>query len=193
MNIKGKRITLRAIEAEDLPLLQSWLNRPEIAGGLGDVHFPSSRQQQLKWFERIQADERTIRLAVQDVEGKLIGYTGFWNIHWRDRRAEHALVIGEAKYKGQGFGREIIMTAARYAFEEMGLHRLDANILETNAASRKVYEACGYKVEGLLREHALRGGRRVNRILLGLLAKEYLALVEADRYWEDAVEDGGAT
>jgi RimJ/RimL family protein N-acetyltransferase len=191
MNIRGKRITLRAIEAEDLPLLQSWLNRPEIAGGLGDVHFPSSRSQQLKWFERIQADERTIRLAVQDAEGKLIGYTGFWNIHWRDRRAEHALVVGEAAYKGQGFGREIIMTAARYAFEEMGLHRLDANILETNTASRKAYEACGYKVEGLLREHALRGGRRVNRISLGLLAKEYFALVEATRYWEDAAVEGG--
>ncbi|HEV7860363.1 MAG TPA: GNAT family protein [Pyrinomonadaceae bacterium] len=189
MNIRGKRIILRAIEVEDLPLLHAWLNRPEIAGGLGDVHFPSSRSQQLKWFERIQADEHTIRLAVQDGERSLIGYTGFWNIHWRDRRAEHALVVGEDARQGQGFGREIIMTCARYAFEEMGLSRLDANILETNQASRKAYEACGYRVEGTLRAHALRGGQRVDRILLGLLAKEYFALVEANRYWQDAADE----
>jgi RimJ/RimL family protein N-acetyltransferase len=187
MNIRGKRIILRAIEAEDLSLLQAWLNQPELAGSLGDVHFPSSRSQQLKWFERIQADERTIRLAVVDLEGVLLGYTGFWNIHWRDRRAEHALVVGDVRYQGQGFGREIIMTCARYAFEEMGLYRLDANILETNESSRKAYEACGYRIEGTLREHALRGGQRVNRLVLGLLAKEYYALAEANRYWEDAV------
>jgi RimJ/RimL family protein N-acetyltransferase len=194
MNISGKRITLRAIEAEDLPLLHAWLNQPDIAFGLGDVHFPSSRSQQLKWYERIQADERTLRLAVQDREGTLIGYTGFWNIHWRDRRAEHALVVGDAAHKGKGFGREIIMTSARYAFEEMGLYRLDANILETNAASQKAYEACGYSVEGTLRAHALRGGQRVDRILLGLLATEYFALVEANHYWQEAAdgsEQGG--
>lgn len=193
MNIRGKRITLRAIEAEDLPLLHAWLNRPEIASGLGDIHFPSSRAQQLKWFERAQTDERTIRLAVQDAEGVLLGYTGFWNIHWRDRRAEHALVVGDARYQGRGFGREIIMTAARYAFEEMDLYRLDANILETNPASLKAYQSCGYRIEGTLRGHALRRGRRVNRLLLGLLAEEYFALVRASNYWDEAGTDEEAT
>lgn len=186
MNIRGKRIILRAIEVEDLPMLHAWLNDPEIVSGLGDVHFPSSRSQQESWFERIQKDERTIRLAVQNTDGALIGYTGFWNLHWRDRRAEHALIVGEESYKGKGFGREIIMTCARYAFEEMNLHRLDAHILETNEASRKVYEACGYRVEGVLREHGVRGGRRLNRMVLGLLASEYSALVEADHYWNAA-------
>lgn len=190
MNIRGKRITLRAIELEDLPLLHAWLNDPEIAPGLGDVHFPSSRYQQEKWFERVQQDERTIRLAVEDDEGALFGYTGFWSINWRDRRAEHALVVGVAKYQGQGLGREIIMTCARYAFEEMGLHRLDASILETNAASRKAYEACGYRIEGVQREHALRGGRRVDRLMMGLLASEYRALVEAGGYWDSAGGEG---
>ncbi len=192
MNIRGKRIILRAIEPEDLGLLHAWLNQPDIASGLGDLHFPSSRSQQQRWFERIESDRETIRLAVQDEqEGRLIGYTGFWHIHWRDRRAEHALVVGDARYQGRGIGREIIMTCARYAFEEMDLHRLDASILETNAASRKAYEACGYRVEGLLREHALRGGQRVNRLLLGLLASEYRALVQSNRYWdEEAAEEG---
>src|SRR5262249_49246805 len=59
-----------------------------------------------------------------------------------------------------------------YAFEEMGFHRLEATILETNRASLAAYQACGYRVEGTLREHALRGGARVNRLVLGLLASE---------------------
>ena len=184
MNIKGKRIILRAIEVEDLPLLHIWSNDSDVVSGLGDTHFPSSRWQQERWFERIQTDERTIRLANQLIDGPLIGYTGFWDIHWRDRRAEHALVIGDPAYRGQGYGREAIVTCARYAFDEMGLYRLDATILETNEASLKAYQACGFRIEGVLREHALRGGKRVNRLMLGLLASEYSAWVEETGYWE---------
>ncbi len=184
MNIRGKRIMLRAIEVEDLSLLHAWSNDPEIAPGLGDAHFPSSRWQQERWFERAQTDERTVRLAIQQADGTLIGYTGLWNIHWQDRRAEHAVVIGDRAHRGQGYGREAIMTCARYAFEELGLYRLDATILATNKASLKTYQTCGFQVEGILRGHALRGGRRVDRVLVGLLAAEYFAYVQESQYWE---------
>lgn len=189
MNIKGKRILIRAIEPGDLSSLHTWLNTPEIARALGDIHFPSSRQQQDKWLERVQNDEHNIRLAVQDERGEFIGYTGFWHIHWRDRRAEHGVLIGDSHSQGKGYGREIIMTCARYAFEEMDLHRLEAVILESNAASLKSYQACGYQIEGVMREHALRAGQRVNRVLLGLLASDYSKLMQANDYWAATGED----
>lgn len=183
MSILGKRIVLRAIEAEDLPLLHEWSNDPEVAHGLGDVNFPSSFRQQEQWFERMQSDKHTIRLAIQVKDGPLIGYTGFWSIHWRDRRAEHGIVIGDRTISGKGYGKEAIFACARYAFEEMGLYRLDATILETNQASVKAYQACGFQIEGLLRQHALREGKRVNRIILGLLATDYYTLVQNTGYW----------
>jgi RimJ/RimL family protein N-acetyltransferase len=183
MNIKGKRITLRAIESDDLPVLHSWFNDPEIASGLGGIHFPSSLNQQEKWFERIQSDDATIRLSVENDEGKLIGYSGFWQIDWRDRRAEHALVVGK-EFQGRKYGQEIIMTCARYGFDEMGLHRLEATVLESNGASLKIYQSCGFTQEGALREHALRGGQWVNRILLSVLAEEYRTLINENHYWE---------
>ena len=42
MNIKGKVVTLRALEMEDLPLLTKWSNAPEIWYNLGGWHFPYS-------------------------------------------------------------------------------------------------------------------------------------------------------
>jgi len=188
VNIKGKRIILRAIEKKDLPLLHVWFNDPDLVFGLGDIHFPSSLLQQEKWLERMQKNEATIRLMAQEIGGPTIGYTGFWNIHWRDRRAEHAVVIDPA-YRGKKYGQEVILTCARYAFEEMDLSRLDATILAANPASLKVYQACGFKVEGTLRSHALRNGKRVDRIMLGLLDSEYFALVKKNNYWDTA--EGG--
>jgi RimJ/RimL family protein N-acetyltransferase len=178
MNVCGKRIVLRALESQDLPLLHQWANDPGLAYGLGDIHFPSSTRQQEQWYERIQSDNTTIRLAIQATPGKLIGYTGFWNIHPRDRRAEHSVLIGDPGSRGLGFGRETILTCCRYAFQEMDLYRLDAYILENNAASLKSYQSCGFQVEGTLRGHAVRGGRRVARLVLGLLATDYAARTE---------------
>ncbi len=42
MNIKGKYVTLRAIEVEDIPLLHKWANDPDIWYMLGGWHFPSN-------------------------------------------------------------------------------------------------------------------------------------------------------
>ena len=188
MNIMGKRIMLRAIEPDDLQTLHTWFNDPETTGQMGEIHFPSSRFQLDRWFERIQQDEATIRLAVTLTEGQLIGYSGFWRINWRDRSAEHALLIGDTTERRKGYGREVILTCARYAFAEMGLHRLDACVLESNTASLKAYKSCGFQVEGTLREHALRHGRRIARVWLGLLAAEYIEWEQRTGYWTQGSE-----
>jgi RimJ/RimL family protein N-acetyltransferase len=175
MNIEGKRIIIRAIEVEDLPTLHTWANDPKLASLLVDIHFPSSLWEQQRWFERIKTQENTVRLAVQQKTGPLIGYTGFWDIDWRNQHAEHAVVIGDPENRKKGYGTEVILTCARYAFEEMGLYRLEASILETNEDSFQTYQKCGFKIEGKLRGRILRGGKRVNVIKLALLAREYLS------------------
>ena len=170
MNIVGSRITLRAIELEDLSLYHSWSNDPEICNRLGDVHFPSSKWQQERWYERIQSDQDTIRLSIELRDHKLIGYTGFWNIHWWDKRAEHAVCIGDKEYWNKGYATEAIQLCLDYGFLEMGLHRMEAGILADNEASLKTYTKCGFEVEGILKDHALRHGKRVDRVLVGILA-----------------------
>ena len=57
MNIKGKKVVLRALEKSDLPLIQKWSNDPEIQYWLGGWHFPSSMAIMEKWFERISENQ----------------------------------------------------------------------------------------------------------------------------------------
>lgn len=61
-------------------------------------------------------------------------------------------------------------------------------MLEANEASLAAYRSCGFVAEGALREYAVRSGRRVDMILLGLLSEEYTKHIEETRYWE-APED----
>ncbi|MBN1269156.1 MAG: GNAT family N-acetyltransferase [Kiritimatiellae bacterium] len=172
MNLKGERILIRAIERGDLSLLQRWFNDEQAVAQLGDLHMPSSLLQQERWYERIQADTENARWMVQDENGGAIGYTGLWHLNWRCRRAEHGLLLGEAESRGRGYGREIVRTCVRYAFDVLGLHRVESRILEENTASIRLYEQCGFVREGLLRDDDFRDGQFVNRVVLGLLAGE---------------------
>jgi hypothetical protein len=51
MSINGKYVILRAIEKDDLSLLQLWNNDSDIQHNLGGWHFPSSASIMEKWFD----------------------------------------------------------------------------------------------------------------------------------------------
>lgn len=52
-------------------------------------------------------------------------------------------------YQGRGFMTEAVGEVVKYAFEELGLHRLEANIMPRNKASLRVVEKLGFYEEGV--------------------------------------------
>ncbi len=177
MNIISKRILLRAIEESDLELIHKWSNDPYIAPQLGTMHFPTSAYQQRQWFENIQSQKDTIRLAIQLIEdGSLIGYIGLWHINWFDRVAEFGFMIGDKAIHNKGYGTEATKAIIRYAFEVLDLVRIFSFVLETNLPSLRAHEKSGFKVEGLARDHAFRNGKRVNVVFLGVLREDFYNL-----------------
>jgi [ribosomal protein S5]-alanine N-acetyltransferase len=53
-----------------------------------------------------------------------------------------------AEFAGKGYMTEGLGLVARFAFEEMGLHRLEANIQPGNVASIALVRRCGFRKEG---------------------------------------------
>jgi len=51
-------------------------------------------------------------------------------------------------YAGKGYMREAIGLATRYAFDTLGLHRVQASIQPGNARSIALIRACGFQLEG---------------------------------------------
>jgi [ribosomal protein S5]-alanine N-acetyltransferase len=66
--------------------------------------------------------------------------------------------IGRA-FTGQGMMSEALCLAVRYAFGEMDLHRIEANIAPGNHASRAVADRCGFRYEGRARRLLHLAGR----------------------------------
>ena len=177
MNIKGKHIVLRAIEREDLPLLNQWANDPEIQRMLGGWHFPSGLQDQEVWFSSLSCNSLNQRFAIEVRDLGLIGTANLVSIDWKNRNAFHGMLIGDKGVRGKGYGVDTIKTIMRYAFDELELSRLDTDIIAYNEASLRAYiEKCGWVEEGRRTDWYFRDGRRWDKILAGVTRERYDAI-----------------
>ncbi len=185
MNIEGKKITLRAIEESDQELLHKWANDPRIWPLLASWHFPTSYRDQLEWYNSLSPRSADQRFAIEAPDLGLIGTANLVNINWKDRNAFHGMLLGDKDIRGKGYGTDTIMTIMRYAFEELGLQRLDGSMIEYNKASLAVYlNKCGWKEEGRQRKYYFRKNRFWDKIIVGVTREDYFELLEKNPYWD---------
>lgn len=185
MNIKGRKVILRAIEEEDLPSLHKWANDPTIWPLLGGWHFPSSFDYQLKWFEGLKNDQLNQRLAIEVPDLGLIGTANLVDIDWKNNNAFHGIMLGDKDIRGKGYGIDTIMTIMRYAFEELHLQRLDGTMIESNSVSLSIYlNKCGWKEEGRQRNWYWRQNRYWDRVMVGVTRDDYTELLQQNNYWQ---------
>jgi RimJ/RimL family protein N-acetyltransferase len=185
MHILGNSVTLRAIEEADLDSFHDWGNDPELWRQLGGWHFPVSRASTRAWFDKLQNDPSNLRLAVSTPDLGVVGLANLLELDWKNRHAFHGMMLGNPAARGKGIGLDAVMAIMRYAFDELGLSRLDGSMIEYNAASLRLYcGKCAWKEEGRQRGWYYRAGRRWDKILVGVTREDYDSLVSTNHYWD---------
>ena len=93
------------------------------------------------------------------------------NIH---ERAEIGFALRQARW-GQGLGSEAVAAVVAFAFNQLALHRIDADVDPRNGRSLKLLERVGFKREGHLRERYFMNGERQDALMMGLLRTDWSA------------------
>lgn len=81
----------------------------------------------------------------------LIGLASMTCIDIVNKNGTFSVMIGNKNYWSGGYGNEAIKLQLAYSFDERGMERIWAFILESNVASQKLASKCGFKKEGVLR------------------------------------------
>jgi diamine N-acetyltransferase len=174
--ILGKRVRLRAVEREDIPKFVDWLNDPEVKQGLMML-VPLSNAQEQNWFEDMlkhPLEEHPLGIEIQTPLGwNMIGNITLMHIDWKDRNAEVGIVIGDKRYWNQGFGRDAMVLILRYAFNQLGLHRVYLRVFETNPRAVHSYEKAGFIHEGHMRQAHFQDGKFVDILLMSAISGEW--------------------
>ena len=177
MPLQGDLVTLRTIEREDVETLHgfdaAYDTWPEISY---EPYAPKPLDEVLKAFDgddvsAYRGNDGFTPFAIE-VDEELVGMTCFWGIDLHNRRAHLGLGIGE-EHRGRGIGTDATRVMLHYGFVDRGLHRVQLEVLATNAAALRVYEKAGFREDGRMREAAWVRGGFVDEVYMSVLATEF--------------------
>ena len=161
---KGARVQLRFPVRTDLDewvelRRTSWrfLRAAEPAPATGsDPNGPEAFQ---KVLETAIADRSRRLFVCSNDGGGILGQISFSDISRGPFQSAYiGYWIGRA-HGGRGLMTEALVLAVDFAFQDLNLHRLEANIRPTNAASLALVERCGFQREGYARRLLRIAGR----------------------------------
>ncbi|MGZ8739915.1 MAG: GNAT family N-acetyltransferase [Gaiellaceae bacterium] len=117
--------------------------------------------------ERDRKAGRAVTLAVMVAH---VGFSGSITLtcDWEHRKAEVSYWMN-AKARRRGFGARALRLAAKWAFEELGLERLEVLTNPENQASERLALRVGFAKEGLLRAYRPSNGGREDLAMFSLL------------------------
>ncbi len=173
--IRGHRVGLRAIERSDLPCLLAWRNDPKLRRFFREVRELSSDHQD-RWYDAtvLKGEDRTRMFAIVEVGTQaLLGAAGLTTLDWLRRHGEFSLYIGrDGLYCDEIFAPEAAGLLLAHGFEDLGLHRIWAEVYDFDTPKQRLLDGLGMRREGCLRDHHFSDGRFWDAHLFGTLAKE---------------------
>ncbi len=183
MNIKGRIVTIRAIEREDLPLLKDMMNNEEIERMTVDDHLPISTFQEEQWYINNVGKLDFYKYIIEIPKDGAVGLICLEDIDWRNRSFQIPLKLMKDKNSMVGVGIDAHIAMLRYAFEELQMYRAWGATLEYNQASLNMQRLCGYTIEGHRRCAVYKNGKYHDLILTSLLKDEYYEFIKKEDYW----------
>lgn len=103
---------------------------------------------------------------------KMIGTCGFTSLDVDNSKAEIGYVL-HGGYRNNGYALEAVRRVLEYSFGKLEFNRIEARVLEGNAASVKLLNACGFRYEGTgIKELYVKGGY-VNVMHFAICRNEY--------------------
>ncbi|MBT2482396.1 GNAT family N-acetyltransferase [Streptomyces sp. ISL-94] len=129
------------------PEIQHW-NRP---GRLSD---DEARQKITRWRSRWQSEEAAIWAIAADDDAVAVGLIGLADLDLRGGSGEFLYWLLPAG-RGRGTMVDATVRISRWAFEDLGLHRLRISHSVANTASCRIAVKAGFPLEGTMRSALL--------------------------------------
>ena len=163
----GERVTLRAMEPEDLEVLYT-LENDTTLWDISSVNVPYSRYLLKQFIAKGTHDIYTdgqLRLMIESVEeGTVVGMADIVDFNPRHLRAEIGIVL-DKDYRNRGYATEVLALMEKYVCEFLHLHQLYSYVSVENTASVRLFQKAGFKATCKLKDWLCVGNKYVDTII----------------------------
>lgn len=181
LRIEGPRLHLRDFRPDDLDATMAVVGDPEVTHWLSfDTR---TRREQAEYLAHDITRARSVPrtdyylAVVEEATGVLVGFARLGLGPFRSGELGYA--IRRDRWR-QGYATEASRLLTDHAFDELGLHRVQAHCGPENAASQAVLKRLGFRYEGRVRHHVFTNGGWRDSLLYAVLEDEWRAANATD-------------
>jgi diamine N-acetyltransferase len=149
--MRGAKTLLRPIEPMDIDQLYAWENDTDnwaVSGTLA----PYSKMVLKNYLQDSVFDihsTKQVRFIITTLDNLSIGTIDLFDYDPLHQRAGVGILIGESKYRKQGYANDALLSVINYTRLILQLKQVYANIGVNNAPSIKLFERHGFKLIGV--------------------------------------------
>ncbi|MCR5114268.1 MAG: GNAT family N-acetyltransferase [Bacteroidales bacterium] len=149
----GKKVTLRALEPSDLPLLYEWENAPAnwVVSGTTTPFSQHTLQQYIDSPQDLFLQRQLRLMVVENESRRAVGTVDIFDFDSANQRAGLGILIA-ADARRRGYGLESIRLATDYLFTFAHVHQVYCNIMTDNPISIGLFQKAGFEVCGRKRD-----------------------------------------
>jgi diamine N-acetyltransferase len=174
VTLQGNTIFLRALEPEDLVFIYR-IENDENIWEVSNTQTPYSKFLITQYLENAHQDiyeAKQLRLAICKNESlEAIGLIDLFDFDPKNKRAGVGIIIQNEVDRNKGFGKEALGLMINYAFHQLQLHQLYANIGTENLPSLSLFTTFGFEKIGVKKDWNFTNNSFHNEILLQLIKK----------------------
>lgn len=152
--LDNERLSLRAVEPEDLEKLYRWENDAAL-WNVGNTRQPYSKfalKQYIAQIEKNIYETGQLRLMIIEKDGNAtVGTVDLFDFDAHHSRVALGLYVDKA-YQGKGIAKSALELIENYVFNFLHIHQLYCHISKSNTASRLMFEKQGYETNGILKQ-----------------------------------------
>lgn len=168
--LEGKKVNLRIMEKEDVPLLADWWNDPRFT----PEYFSPTQTTVATWDKFLESTVfETKFFVIEKKDGSKIGYiwhSNMLNSYMTMLEVGYGLVPSE---RGKGHCTEAAQLMVDYLFLSKDIVRIFATTHPKNVLSQKILEKVGFKREGTMRKCYFCRGEWTDMFIFSILREEW--------------------
>ena len=164
--IVTKHLCLRQCTIEDItPGYINALNDPEVIGLTEARHRKWDENSVRHYVEEsnMQGVSQLIGIFLKE-SSRHIGNIRLFNFSEVHKHAELGIMIWDKTQWSKGYGAESLNAVCDYAFNILNLHKIYADYYSVNAASARLFDKAGFKIEGVFKDHFLLNGKYIDSV-----------------------------
>ncbi len=173
--LKTPRLHIRALSEGDVPDLYAIFSHPKVAK-FWSAPAMTEQQQARDLYTSVQTHLQNQTLYQWGIAlsetNQVIGTCTLAHLDLQNRRAEIGFALHPDHWRN-GFTGEAIAELIRFAFEDLQMHRIEADIDPLNTASIALIERQGFRREGLMRERWIVAGQICDSAMYGILKSDW--------------------